>query len=132
MAFDTGLLASLVLLTFSNANNVLAAVAVNTSVAPVPAVVLPSKEAVAILACLASVTAPYAIFSVVTASVASFPAVTFASAIFAVVTALAAIAGKAAVPARSPANWILPLTKSVASGVAAVDIAAVTKAVVAI
>ena len=61
-------------------------------------------------------------------------AITLLAAKFAIlsrVTALVAMAGKAAVPDKSPANWIFPLTNVVASGAPFVT-AVVTKAVVAI
>ncbi len=102
VAPDTGLFASEVLSTLPKPTSVLlkersvlAAVAVNTSGTPDPAVLLPNKDAVAIFS--------------------SLPKVTFASASLAVVTAPAAIAGEAAVPARSPANWIFPLVIASAS-----------------
>ncbi len=49
--------------------------------------------------------------------------VTAPSLILAVVTALAAMAGDAAVPVKSPANWILPLVEASASGVAETTLA---------
>ena len=51
------------------------------------------------------------------ATVTILASVTLASASFAVEMAPAATAGAAAVPVRSPANWTLPFTVVVASGI---------------
>ena len=52
-------------------------------------------------------------------TVTIFASVTFASFIFVVVTASVAIVGSAAVPAKSPANWIFPFELALASGIVA-------------
>ena len=71
---------------------------------------------IVLLSNLLLVTAPLAILLVVTASLAISSAIIVPFAIFDVVIALAATAGEAAVPVKSPANCTLPFTESVASG----------------
>lgn len=95
----------------TRADAVFASVAVVAELLTFPAVAIVANfvSAMAAEALMSAFTrVPSAILSLVTAPLL----------IFEVVTALAAMLGEAAVPVKSPANWILPLVVASASGVA--------------